>query len=239
MTNFNTIPKVNPDQLCKAWNLCSVREKNTISMIAIKYLDGKTIEIPLSEIINIDSYKWLTIERTYSSGHVFLDKDLRKVYLISVEKRGHIQYQFTWGAPREQIFSEIIYTEKSDSGVDKNKNTLKVNITKVEDNALERTLLRTWVKVTESYNTMPLVDRVLLENEREDKDWNTYKFWRLVLLMHFVVKKYEWTLKPQNWVENVVGWGRYEIDTLSTTDNVAANAYIVSKKAQETVKIKK
>jgi hypothetical protein len=102
----------------------------------------------------------------------------------------------------------------------------------VEDNAVQRTLIRTWAKVTDVYNDMPLVDRVLME--RQDDQWNKYR--RLVLLMHFIVKSYEWNLWFCKGEENIIGGRRYRIDDLLITPNVAPNAYIISNKARQLIK---
>lgn len=80
-------------------------------------------------------------------------------------------------------------------------------------------------------NEIPLVDWILMEN----RDENGADFWKLVCLMHFVVKEYEGILGYKNGVEYTVGGDWYSIDALPTTPNVAPNAYIVAKKAQELV----
>jgi hypothetical protein len=51
------IPKVNPGDLCEAWKLCSVRKQDNQDMIPIKYMDGMTKEILLSEVVNADIYE--------------------------------------------------------------------------------------------------------------------------------------------------------------------------------------
>ena len=218
------IPKVDPKEFCEAWKLCSVRERNGEYMVAVKYLDGHQIEIPLKNIVDADEYLWMPIVRTYSSGHVFLSDDKESVYLVSTEKDGKVQHQFTGWSPTEQQFSNIIYTSSEWK--------TKVNIYKVEDNAIQRTLIRTWVTVTDVYNDMPLVDWVLME--RIDDQWKKYR--RVVLLMHFIVKSYEGTLGFCPWQEQVIDGKRYRIDELINTPNVAPNAYIISNKARELAK---
>ncbi len=218
------IPKVDPKEFCEVWKLCSIRERNGEYMVAVKYIDGRQTEIPLKDIVDADEYFWMPIIRTYASGHVFISDDKENVYLLSTEKDNSVQHQFTGGAPIEEQFSNIIY--KSIEG------KTKINIYKVEDNAVQRTLIRTWAKVTDVYNDMPLVDRVLME--RQDDQWNKYR--RLVLLMHFIVKSYEWNLWFCKGEENIIGGRRYRIDDLLITPNVAPNAYIISNKARQLIK---
>jgi len=219
------IPKVNPNELCEAWKLCSIRERNGEYMVWVKYLDGHQEEIPLKNIVDADEYLWSPIVRTYASGHVFISDDRQEVYLITTGKDGALQHQFTWWSPLEQEFSHIIY--QSPEG------KTKINIYKAEDNANQRTFIRTWARVTDIYNDMPLVDRVLME--RVDDQGKKYR--RLVLLMHFVVKSYEWTLWYRAWVEYVVDAKRYRIDDLEHIPNVAPNAYIISNKAREIMRV--
>lgn len=225
MFTSSAIPKVNPSDLCEAWKLCSVREKNNEYLVAVKRRDGTISEIPLKEVVDADTYEDSPIVRTYSSGHVFLAKDCDEVFLVTVDKNGKIQHQFTWGSPSEKEFSDIIYKDKNDKN-----GKIKVNITKVEDNAIQRTLNRTWVEVIEPYNDQPLVDRVLME--QEDESGKT--FWRMVLLMHFVVKSYTWELGYTG-AEHTVGGKWYAIDELPTIPHIAANAHIVTQKARELV----
>ena len=130
-----------------------------------------------------------------------------------------------------------IHGWKSDGG-HKNKEvfylvdgTMKIHLEKVEDNAIIRTYNRTGVKVTDVWNEIPLVDCVLMEN----RDETGADFWKLVCLMHFVVKEYEWILGHKDGVEYVTGGNWYEIDNLPNTKNVAPNAYIVASKAREII----
>lgn len=218
------IPKVDPEEFCELWKLCSVRERDGEYMVAVKYMDGRQMEMPLKNIVDADEYLWLPIIRTYSSGHVFISQDKQRVYLLSTQKDGATQHQFTGWSPIEEEFSNIIY--KSPKG------KTKINIYRVEDNAIQRTLIRTWVKVTDVYNDMPLVDWALME--REDDQWKKYR--RVVLLMHFIVKSYEGNLGVCKWQENVIDGKRYSIDDLPTTSNVAPNAYIISNKARQLIK---
>ncbi len=81
------MPKVTPDQLCSALQLCSVRQKGNEYFVAVKKLDGTMSEIPFADIANADIYDNKPIVRTYSSGHAFFNEDTSKVFLISVEKK--------------------------------------------------------------------------------------------------------------------------------------------------------
>lgn len=222
-TTHSVIPKIDSDHLCDAFKLCSVREKDWVYMIAVKFLDWRITEIPLDEIIDADTYEWLPIVRTYSSWCVFISPDKTQVYLVTTEKDWKEQHQFTWWSPIEQDFSNIIF---------KKDDHLKVDLYKIEDNAVHRTKNRTWAQATEFYNEKPLVDRIL----QEKIDENNKKYRRLVLLMHFVVKKYEWNLWFNKWVEGIVDGKRYDIADLPSTPEVAANAFIVTNKALELIK---
>jgi len=39
LNELSSIPKVNPQELCEAWKLCSVRIKDDKYMVAVKYID--------------------------------------------------------------------------------------------------------------------------------------------------------------------------------------------------------
>lgn len=192
-------------------------------MAAIKYVDWTVSEIPLKDIVDTDTYQWFPISRTYASGCVFLDQNLEKVFLVTTEKDEKIVHQFTWWSPLEQDFSNVIF---------KQDNHIRVDLYKIEDNAVHRTKTRTWADPIEFYNERPLVDRVL----QEKVDEHNKKYRRLVLLLHFVVKKYEWELWFVKWAEWVIDGKRYNISELPTTQDIAANAYLVATKAVELVK---
>ncbi|EKE29302.1 MAG: hypothetical protein ACD_2C00193G0023 [uncultured bacterium (gcode 4)] len=215
------IPKWEENDFCASINLCTVRKTdNWISKIWIKYLTGEVREAELSEIINSDTFEWKKIIRIYSSWHIFLSEDLKKVFLVTTSKDWKTQHQFTWWSPMEEENKEVI-TNKDWA--------YKFDLNKVRANARIRTLNRTWVDVTEEYNDVPLVDWVLMENE---EDWVV--FFKLICLMHFIVKECDW--KP--WFtlnENVIWADWYDIDDLPNIANVAPNAYVVSKNAREIV----
>lgn len=211
------IPKVDPTRLCDMIKLCSVRERDWKYMVWVKKLNWDQFELNLNDIAKADSFEGNPIIRTYSSWHVFIDVSKKAVYLVTVKKWDSIQHQFTWGSPLEQDFNNIFYWD------------FKIDLYKVEENANTRTQNRTWVKVIDTYNEIPLVDWVLLETKTID--WNIY--YKLVLLLHFVVKKYEGNLWYCEWVEDVVWGNRYNIDELSTLSNIAPNAIIVTTKALE------
>lgn len=217
------VPPLNPENLCEALQLCSVRKHDGEYFVGKKDQDGKITEIPFSDIANSDTYDGKPIVRTYSSGHVFLDETRQKVWLVTTEKDGKIQHQFTGGSPTEEINKEVFYIIDG---------TVKIHLDKVEDNAIIRTENRTGAKVTEAWNEIPLVDWVLMEN----RDETGADFWKLVCLMHFVVKRYEGILSSIDGAEYVTGGDWYAIDELPNTPNVAPNAFIVAKKAQEITK---
>ena len=62
-----------------------------------------------------------------------------------------------------------------------------MNLMKAEDNAVLRAWNRMSVEVIESYNEIPIVDRVMMP--KEDREGN--KFRSLVLLTHHIVKSYK------------------------------------------------
>lgn len=71
----------------------------------------------------------------------------------------------------------------------------------IEHNAELRTFNRTGVKVTETYNELPTVDRALMEHQHSETGEIS---WRMVCLLHFAVKTYEGNLTPHIGVEEVV-----------------------------------
>ena len=215
------IPKADEKQFCEWINLCTVRKtEDGISKIWVKDLQWNVKEELLEDIINADYYNWKPIVRVYSSWNVFLNNTKDSVYLVTTDKYWKIQHQFTWWSPLEEENKEVIFKE---NGV------YKFDLEKVRNNAKIRTKNRTSVEVIEEYNKEPLVDWVLMENEE-----NGNIYYKLVCLMHFIVKKYNGELKS-TWKENVIWWDWYKIEDLPHTENVAPNAYIVSKKALEKI----
>ena len=213
------IPKATEWEYCEWINLCTVRKtKDWISKIWVKDISWNVKEEILENIINAETYEWKDIIRVYSSWHVFFNEDKDKVYLLTTDKYWKTQYQFTWGSPLEEENKEVIY---------KVNWVYKFDIEKVKNNARIRTKNRTWVDVVEEYNEKPLIDWVLMENEKNGKN-----YYKLVCLMHFIVKKYNWQLS-YTWKEYTIWWNWYKIDDLPNIDDVAPNAYIVSKKALE------
>ncbi len=217
----NYLPKVNPNELCEALALCSVRKREEEYLVAVKRLDGTIEEIPLIAVANADEFEGKKIARNYSSGHVFIEND--KVFLVTTSKKWKTQKQFTGGWPREDINKEVFFRDELW--------VVRIHLEKVEDNALIRTNKRTGVIVTDTYNTLPLVDWALME--KEDETGKIY--WSLVCLMHFVVKTYEWQLWANVWTEDVIAADWYSIDDLLDIPFVAPNAYIITKKAQEII----
>jgi len=209
------IPKASEWEFCEWINLCSVRKtEDWISKIWIKDLFWNIREERLESVIDSDTYNNKKIIRVYSSWHIFISTDKEKVFLVTTEKNSIIQHQFTWWSPLEEQNKQVIFKEKW---------VYKFDIEKVRENAKIRTKNRTWVEVLEEYNKKPIVDWVLIENE------DSYK---LVCLMHFIVKKYKWNLS-YSLNEYVIWWDFYTINDLPNIQNIAPNAYIVSKKAVE------
>ena len=202
------IPKVEEKDFCKKMILCTIR-KNTdwIKKIWVKYLDWNIKEDDLNEVISKDFYKWKKIIRTYSSWHVFIDDEKKKTFLVTTEKNWKTQHQFTWWAPLEEENKNII---------SKDDWVYKINLQKVVNNARIRTKNRTWVLVLKEYNfEEPIIDWVLMENE---ENWEIY--YKLVCLIHFIVKEYEWILS-YTWNENSVDWKWYDIKNLLKIENIA------------------
>lgn len=213
----NFLPKIDPHSLCDSMRLCTVRMKNDQSYCWVKQLDWCQYEIPLDEIVLEDKYKDKQIKRTYSSGCVFISDDHQRVFLLTVSNKDTIQHQFTWWSPKEKDLQDVYINHQG---------SIKLHIEKIEDNAILRTYKRTGVEVISLYNTVPLVDRVLLEN----KDDNGEHFRRLVLLMHFVVKEYHGVLTHTG-AEYTIDSHRYDIQKLDTQTNLAANVIVIVQKA--------
>gem|GEM_PF-5106515 len=83
----NSMPKVSPEELCSALQLCSVRQRENTYFAAVKRIDGSVSEIPFDDIANADEYQGFPIVRSYSSGHCFLSPDLTQVFLVTTEKK--------------------------------------------------------------------------------------------------------------------------------------------------------
>lgn len=218
------IPKASEEKFCEWISLCTVRKwDDWVSKIWIKKLDWTIVEELLEDVINSDKYDDKPIVRTYASGHIFFNDDRTEVFLLTTSKDGKSQHQFTWWSPSEDINKNVIIEEFW---------IYKFDLEKVRDNARLRTKIRTGVEVVEEYNRKPLVDWVLMENI--DSDGNSY--YRLVCLMHFIMKKYIGNL-GFSWEEYTTDAKWYKIEELNNIPNVAPNAYIVSKKALELLDI--
>lgn len=213
------IPKASEWEFCKWINLCTVRKTpDWISKVWIKDLFWNITEEILGTVLNWETYKWKKIIRIYSSWHIFISDDKQEVFLITTEKGWKTQHQFTWWSPLEDEYKDIIYKENW---------VYRFDIKKARKNARIRTKNRTWVKVLEEYNKSPIVDWTLIESE---ENWEIY--YKLVCLMHFIVKKYEWTLSYLE-KENAIWWDFYKISNLQKTKDIAPNVYIISRKTIE------
>jgi len=202
---------------CEWLKLCSVRKEDGKAMVSIKYLDWRQEEVALNTVINNEEINWKKIVRVYSSGHVFLDKAREKVFLVTTQKEGRMQHQFTGGSPLEMKNKDVIRKENWIYNID---------IERVKANARLRTKNRTTVEVLEEYNNKPIVDWVLMEKD---------DYFRLVCLMHFEVKAYSWVLSYTN-NEEVVDANWYRIDELLDLEDVAPNAYLVSREVQKLIR---
>ena len=216
------IPQIAEDQFCDWMKLCSVRKnRDWDSLIWIKDLSWRVKEEVLATIINAETYEWKKIIRVYASWHIFIDINWKQVLLVTTEKNWKIQHQFTWWSPLEEENKKVIF---ADGWV------YKFDLKKVRNNARIRTKNRTSVLVTEEYNEQnPIVDFVLMETEEDGEI-----YYKLICLIHFVVKKYEWILTC-TWQEDSIDLTRYDIDKLQNTLNIAPNVYIVTKKALEII----
>lgn len=225
MSIENYMPKVTPDELCSALQLCSVRQRGNEYFVAVKKLDESMSEILFVDIANADSYQDKPIVRTYSSGHGFFNEEHTKVFLLTVEKKWTKQVQFTWGSPLEEINKDVVFHKDRQ---------IQFHLWKIEENALIRTKNRTWVDVLSHWNELPLVDWALIENTNDE--WKTYR--RLVCLLHYIVKSYEGKLEAQIWVEDVIGGQRYDIQDIidNNVEHIAPNASIIIQKALEIMK---
>lgn len=211
------IPKASGQDFCKWINLCTVRKNSDwISKVWLKDLNWKLSEDFLEKVINSDTYNWKNILRIYSSWNIFLDKKREKVYLVKTDKDWKVQYQFTWWSPKEEENKNVIFKENW---------AYKFDLEKMRINARIRAKNRLWVDILENYNDNPIVDWALLENK---EDWEI--FYRLVCLLHFVTKKFDWVLNP-TWEENAVEWDWFEIKELQNLENIAPNVEIVVNEA--------
>lgn len=212
------IPKIDPWTMCEVLKMCSVR-KNTSGQdfVVIKKLDGSQHEVLASEIMLLDSFEGKRIERIYCSWHVFITPNCKQVYLIKISKNWYDQRQFTWWSPKEDFLKTTHYIK---DGI------LQFDLEKIEHNAWLRTKNRTSVDVTDIYNDIPLVDRVL--NENIDSETGE-KYWKLVFLLHHFVKSYKGSLAPQVGVEDVSDGKWFDIEDLLLLPSISTNAYIITK----------
>lgn len=221
------IPKIEASEFCDNMNLCSIRkEKGWESKIAIKYLNWEIIEWNLKDVVNKDKHKWKEIVRTYSSGHIFIekvhgntyeDKNYWNVYLITTNKNWITQHQFTGWSPIEEKYKDIF--------IEKNW-IYKLDLNKARENARVRTKNRTWAQVLSEYNKRPIIDWVLIEKN---------DYYKLVCLMHFIAKDYEWFIDC-TWKENTIEWKFYNIEELDLLWNKAPNVKLVTNKSLEILK---
>lgn len=222
ISQMDYLPKIDDKNLCDWLDLCSVRKSNDTTMIVVKPLWWEEYEIPLEQVIQLDEYEDKNILRSYASGHVLFDQDHTHIYLVATDKKGIKQRQILGGSPREDSLKNIIVHDQW---------TIKFNLEKAEDNAILRWYLRTWLHFTDSYNELPLVDRVLAEKLDED---GVRRYRNLVLLLHYVVKNVTWQPKVHQ-VEWVVDGKRFTIDEIMSHTLVAPNTKIIVTKSLELI----
>ena len=104
---FPTTPFITPQTLCEALDLSCVRVRDGEYFVGKKSLNGHTTEIPYSDIANSEIYEGRQIVRSYASGHVFISADRAQVYLITTERDGRTQHQFTGGSPLEETNMQV------------------------------------------------------------------------------------------------------------------------------------
>ena len=122
-----------------------------------------------------DWLKYLTIDNYFT---IFQFEHRRKIIVDS-------------GCDADKILLELLaYREENKNIIVIQDWVYKFDIEKVRKNARIRTKIRTWVEILEEYNKNPLVDWVFMENTDE----NGEVYYKLVCLMHFIVKKYTWNL---------------------------------------------
>jgi len=214
MTN-NYFPKIDQKKLCETMHLCSIRKnEEDKNLVAIKDKDWNITEVESENIVHLNEYKWVSIDRIYCSGHVVFNKEKTHVYLITTEKNWVIQHQFTWWSPKEEHLKKATFVQDW---------KIKFLLDVVEINAEIRAKKRINIDITENYNRIPTIDRVM--NYNADKNWNPA--WTLVCLIHFVAKTYEWDPTPQIWIEWVIWWGWFPVDNLENQDGVAPNTKII------------
>ena len=217
-----TSPFITPHTLCEALDLSCVRARNSEYFVGKKSLNGDITEIPYNDIANSETYEGRQIVRSYASGHVFISSDWAQVYLTTTLRDGRTQYQFTGGSPLEETNTQVFAIQGG---------RVQIQRDKVEENAQIRTYNRTGVIVTSHFNDLPLVDWVLMESF--DASW--VPIWKLVCLMHYIVESYDGVLGFCLGVEQVVGGGWYDINTLESFEGVSPNAAIVIQKALEII----
>ena len=102
-----TSPFITPHILCEALDLSCVRTRDGEYFVGKKSLGGDIAEIPYSDIVNSETYEGRQIVRSYASGHVFISADRAQVYLITTERDGRTQHQFTGGSPLEETNMQV------------------------------------------------------------------------------------------------------------------------------------
>lgn len=216
------MPKIDPKDLCSALQLCSVRQYGNEYFVAVKRLDGCLTEISFDEIADVDEYEAKPIRRIYSSWHVLFNEDRTQIFLTTIEKNGNKQTQFPGGSPREDENKNVVYNVGRE---------IKFYLNKVEENAMIRTKNRTGLKVVDHYNTTPMVDRVLMESL--DADGNPY--WKLVCLLHYIVKNSTGKVKAQKGKEDIVDGQWVDIDNIlsGSVPYIAPNAKLIVMKSFE------
>ncbi len=106
-----TPPFITPHTLCEALDLSCVRARDGEYFVGKKSLSGAITEIPYSDIPNSETYEGRQIVRSYASGHVFLSPDRVQVYLLTTERDGRTQHQFTGGSPLEEANMQVFTLE--------------------------------------------------------------------------------------------------------------------------------
>lgn len=207
------IPKTSENDLCEGINLCTIRPK----LAGYKNLKWDVSEIPLDDLLNAETYNGFPIRRVYSSGYTILSEDKTKVLLATVEKNWKRQIQSTWWSPLEEEYKNVIY---------KDGWKYRFNLEMAIKNARTRAKNRLWIDIISEMQREPLVDFCLLESL--DEDWK--KYYKLVVLLHFLAWEFKGTPKA-TWEECAVDVDWYDIKWIGNVPWIAPSVEAVTSAA--------
>ncbi len=140
--------------------------------------------IKIHKISETIEYMWKNIKIKYLSWTLLFNNNFKKIYLINNENNN--LKPSSW-FPEKEKYLNIFYNDK---GKD------KIDLWKVEENAVYFTKKEIWIDIIKNYQ-----DKNISQWFLEEEYINWKKEFVLILVIFFIIKRYNWFLKNWNFFE--------------------------------------